>query len=510
MKPRFTIVYCLLWYCLLSSAWAQTYTLETIPNPKQNPSSHYVSNPDRILSTRAVAQIDAILGALEDSTTAQVAVVFVNSIGEQVPKDFATALFKKWGIGYDKKDNGLLMLLVKDKRRMEFETGFGLEGILPDAICKRIQTEKMVPYAKQGDYDQAVVEGVKAVSELIMKPASAKEVYDETKFTGTPAPTDPFLHEGDYGMLAIVFTFFMGLFRGITAFFHSASPTKMEVSKAIGQKKGRILWAFLLYLIIPIGVFVGLIILNKTILIEFWQALIGMYVYAVFVIWDSRLRREKVFDELYGSLSEPERYVRHREMMRAGWLKAILFPVPFGWLYVDDKKRLDSLRNHPRTSAAGHELTKVSDTQKDNYLTPYQRVEENLKTNEYDIWRNEVYNETVAVAYPNIAQKQYTECNQCQSVAMSLASNEVVKAATLSEEGRGANHYECKACGHHRQVDYTIPRQKERQTVYVYDSSSSSSNSSGSWGSSSDSSSSSSDSSFGGGDSGGGGSGSDW
>ena len=145
-----------------------------------------------------------------------------------------------------------------------------------------------------------------------------------------------------------------------------------------------------------------------------------------------------------------------------------------------------------------------------NYLTPYQRVEENLKTNEYDIWRNEVYNETVAVAYPNIAQKQYTECNQCQSVAMSLASNEVVKAATLSEEGRGANHYECKACGHHRQVDYTIPRQKERQTVYVYDSSSSSSNSSGSWGSSSDSSSSSSDSSFGGGDSGGGGSGSDW
>lgn len=165
-----------------------------------------------------------MLVALEDSTTAQVAVVFVNSIGEQIPEDFATALFKKWGIGYDKKDNGLLMLFVKDKRRMEFETGFGLEGILPDAICKRIQTEKMVPYAKIGSYDKAVIEGVKAVSANRPKPKSVEEVYDETKHTGAVAPTDPFLHEGEYGILTIIFTFFLGVFRGIQAIFHSSKP----------------------------------------------------------------------------------------------------------------------------------------------------------------------------------------------------------------------------------------------------------------------------------------------
>lgn len=502
MKPFLTVAFALI-NCV--ALLAQSYTLETIPNPKKNPSSHYVSNPDNILSTRAVAKIDSMLVALEDSTTAQVAVVFVNSIGEQIPKDFATALFKKWGIGYDKKDNGLLMLFVKDKRRMEFETGFGLEGILPDAICKRIQTEKMVPYAKIGSYDKAVIEGVKAVSEIILSPKSVEEVYDETKHTGAVAPTDPFLHEGEYGILTIIFTFFLGVFRGIQAIFHSSNPIKTEVNKQIGKRKGRFWRGVLTYGLVPIGVCVVLIIVQDTIHAEPWHAFIAMYAYLCFLLWDSRKRREVAFTELYGSLSEPDRYVRHREMMKVGWLKAILFPIPFGWLYNEDKKRIDFLRNHPRTTPQGYELTKVAVDKKASYLTDYQKEEEKLKTVEYDVWRNDIHNVTEAIGYENLSEKSYERCNHCQSKAMSLASNEVIKAATTEAEGQGINHYTCKACGHQRQVEYTIAMLTLASSVASTFSSNSSNSSS-----SSDSSSSSSDSSFGGGDSGGGGSGSDW
>lgn len=498
MKPFLTVAFAF-FNCV--ALIAQTYTLETVPNPKKNPSSHYVSNPDNILSASAVAKIDSMLVALEDSTTAQVAVVFVNSIGEQIPKDFATALFKKWGIGYDKKDNGLLMLFVKDKRRMEFETGFGLEGILPDAICKRIQTEKMVPYAKIGSYDKAVIEGVKAVSEIIMSPKSVKEVYDETKHTGAVAPTDPFLHEGEYTGLAVFFLFFLGIFRGIRAIFHGANPIKAEVNKQIGKRKGRFWRGVLAYGVVPVGVCVGLIIVQDTIHAELFHAFIAMYAYLCFLLWDSRKRRESAFDELYGTLSEPDRYVRHREIMKVGWLKAILFPIPFGWLYNEDKKRIDFLRNHPRTTPQGYELTKVAADKKASYLTDYQKEEEKLKTVEYDVWRNETHNVTEAIGYENLSEKSYERCDHCQSKAMSLASNEIIKAATRTAEGQGLNYYECKACGHQRQVEYTIAMLTLTATSLSNNSNSNSS---------SGSSSSSSDSSFGGGDSGGGGSGSDW
>lgn len=131
--------------------FAQTvHTVESIPNPKTSYGG-LVSNPDNVLSASAVSTINQLLLALEDSTTAQVAVAVVNSIGDEVPGDFRTQLFRYWGIGQQENNNGLLILLVMDQRRMEFEVGYGLEGILTDAVCKRIQEEYMVLLLKKAD-----------------------------------------------------------------------------------------------------------------------------------------------------------------------------------------------------------------------------------------------------------------------------------------------------------------------------------------------------------------------
>ena len=107
---------------------------------------------------------------LEDSTTAQVAVVVLESIDYPVPKEFATELFRKWGIGRADVNNGLLILMVIDQRRMEFETGYGLEPVLTDGVCKRIQVERMVPRAKEGRYGQALIDGIEEVNRILMDP----------------------------------------------------------------------------------------------------------------------------------------------------------------------------------------------------------------------------------------------------------------------------------------------------------------------------------------------------
>ena len=91
----------------------------------------------------------------------------MNSIGEEEPHEFAVTLFNRWGVGKAEDDNGLLILLTRDIRDITFKTGYGLEGVLPDAICKRIQMETMVPHLRENDWNTGMLEGVKAVAEVL-------------------------------------------------------------------------------------------------------------------------------------------------------------------------------------------------------------------------------------------------------------------------------------------------------------------------------------------------------
>lgn len=150
-----------------------------VPDPKQTDGG-YVSNPDNILSEIVVQQINQQLASLNQSGKAEVAVVALNSIGDQVPKDFAVELFNYWQIGSKETDNGLLILLIRDQHRVEFETGYGLEGDLPDVVCFRIQQDHMVPYFKSDDYDTGIVQGVNALIRILSEETPLNEIPDTT------------------------------------------------------------------------------------------------------------------------------------------------------------------------------------------------------------------------------------------------------------------------------------------------------------------------------------------
>lgn len=145
-------------------AWG---TVDDVPNPKTYDADNWVSDPDHILDSETKNKINDILQQLEDSLTIEVAVVALNSIGEEEPHEFAVTLFNRWGVGKAEDDNGLLILLTRDIRDITFKTGYGLEGVLPDAICKRIQMETMVPHLRENDWNTGMLEGVKAVAEVL-------------------------------------------------------------------------------------------------------------------------------------------------------------------------------------------------------------------------------------------------------------------------------------------------------------------------------------------------------
>lgn len=174
--------------CLIAvTAWAagdsvkEYKSVDDVPNVRLTDVRRYVSDPTSILSPAATDTINAILGRLEKSTGIETAVVMLPSIGENDIFDFSTSLFRKWGIGKKKSDNGLLILFVMDQHKVRFATGYGIEGTMTDAMSKRIQTQYMVPAFKQSDWNKGMVDGVRATAKVLdgsMEPEAADSDTD--------------------------------------------------------------------------------------------------------------------------------------------------------------------------------------------------------------------------------------------------------------------------------------------------------------------------------------------
>lgn len=158
-----------------AAAETKQYTIDDVPNVRLSDARQYVTDPTAILSTAARDSINAMLGRLEKSTGIETAVVMLPSIGEEDIFDFGHELFRKWGIGKKKSDNGLLILFVMDQKKVRFTTGYGIEGTMTDAMSKRIQTTLMIPRFKKGNCDGGMVSGVRAVAKTLDGSMQAEE-----------------------------------------------------------------------------------------------------------------------------------------------------------------------------------------------------------------------------------------------------------------------------------------------------------------------------------------------
>ena len=143
---------------------AKDYIVKEIPMVHLQDRTRYVSNPDNILSPAAVATMDSILYALEEKTGIQTLVVAITGIEGGDCFDFTHRLFNETGVGQKERNNGLVILLSTDERCIQFVTGYGLEGVLPDAICKRIQNRYMVEHLANNDWDTGMIAGIRAVN----------------------------------------------------------------------------------------------------------------------------------------------------------------------------------------------------------------------------------------------------------------------------------------------------------------------------------------------------------
>lgn len=459
----------------------QSYTVKTVPNTKLVDGS-YVSNPDFILSASTVANIDSILLNLENKTSAQVAVVLLNSIAEQDPFDFAQELFEEWKIGNAKSDNGLLVLFVKDKRTVRFHTGDGIEGLLPDAMCKRIQREKMVPSFKEENYDEGMLQGIVEVNNILSNPDNVSETAGIEEIGNVTEEEIHLYNLTTWIVLAwiivTIITFLVKLKRKTFA----KSTQNAVVPQARFSAGMWILW----YLFIPVVFMIALTVTDNA---GFFFG--GMYAYAGV----SLMAKRKLMDQ------EATRWIMKKEyqavynffQQEKGLFSFMrfLFPLPFLFSFGQYKKRMEFFRNHPRNcKQCNAPLSKLDEVADDAHLTKSQLMEEALQSIDYDIWKCSACNASDKLSYLNPSSK-YQACPKCQVKSYFKVSNSVVRSATTSNEGIGEEINSCKFCGERNVRRYSIAR----ITTSSSSSSSGGSSSGGSWG---------------GGSSGGGGASSSW
>jgi len=116
-----------------------------------------------ILSEPARTRLTAALKAHEDATTNQVVVLTVPTIGSTSVEEYAVKVFETWKLGQKGKDNGILVVVVPQDRKMRIEVGYGLEGTMPDAAAGNIIRTWMTPAFKAGNYDKGIEDGVAAI-----------------------------------------------------------------------------------------------------------------------------------------------------------------------------------------------------------------------------------------------------------------------------------------------------------------------------------------------------------
>ena len=120
-----------------------------------------------IFSLSAASEMDHRLKILEEETGAQVAVLTIPSLEGQVLEDFSIRVVEAWELGDRDRDNGVLVLIARDDRKIRIEVGYGLEGVIPDVLAGRIIDNAMKPAFREGDFSGGTLRAVELIDGLV-------------------------------------------------------------------------------------------------------------------------------------------------------------------------------------------------------------------------------------------------------------------------------------------------------------------------------------------------------
>jgi uncharacterized protein len=140
---------------------------------------HRVHDEAHVLKAETIDKLESMLKQHEDSTTNQIAVLIIPSLEGDVLEAYSLRVaHTEWKLGKDNNDNGVLLLIAVEDRKMRIEVGQGLEGPLPDAVANRIIRNEIAPHFREQEYDAGVIAGVEGIIDAIGGEYAAEATND--------------------------------------------------------------------------------------------------------------------------------------------------------------------------------------------------------------------------------------------------------------------------------------------------------------------------------------------
>lgn len=172
LKGHLKLIFCLCLWFFVFCAQAQS----VIPA-----FSGYIVDTTKTLSQAELSQLDQRLTQFNDSEAAdgaQIAVLMIDHLDNDAIENYAVRVFEKWQLGTLKKDNGLLLLILKSDRQVRIEVGYGLEGAITDAFSGQVIRQAFVPNFQNGNYAKGISEGITL---LMTRIEQENQLTDEEK-----------------------------------------------------------------------------------------------------------------------------------------------------------------------------------------------------------------------------------------------------------------------------------------------------------------------------------------
>jgi uncharacterized protein len=160
---------------LLASLQSFAQDIPAKPNPQR-----LVNDFANQLNPTEIAQLEQKLVSYNDSTSSQIVIVIVPTTGDYPIADYAFKIGREWGVGQKGKDNGIVLLWASTDRKIYISTGYGMEGVIPDAVAKRIISTVITPDFKNGMFYRGLDQGV----DMIFKYATGEYKADPNEDNG--------------------------------------------------------------------------------------------------------------------------------------------------------------------------------------------------------------------------------------------------------------------------------------------------------------------------------------
>jgi len=196
-----------------------------------------VNDLARLLSHEQSTRLEEQLTRFEQQTGHQIAVLTIPSLEGDALEDFSIRVAEAWKIGQKGFDNGAILLIVRDDRKLRIEVGYGLEGVLPDAIASRIIREIIVPRFRENDFAGGMESGISAMMQV-----TRGESLPEPSHKSKRAP-----HSDSFSMISLLlFVALIALLTGITQRSNGRAAVAGAISSGIlglpAMAEGMTLW----------------------------------------------------------------------------------------------------------------------------------------------------------------------------------------------------------------------------------------------------------------------------